>query len=162
MNNRERKIFEEINSFLGIETKDDVQLSYLGSEHVSGYIENKFKLSISDSPYFDPIVTSFNKTHKSNSINDVAFIVNFKREMVNRGVPCSDVENSIDKIKSIIDGIDKEFGSKHRRDAGFNSNMEDIKNVSQPIQPKDLEVISPRPGHTMKSNIKGRIPDSSN
>lgn len=162
MNLQEQKIFEEVNSFFGVKTEKKNQRLYMGSEHVSGYIEDQFKLKMNSSDYFDPVVTAFNKTHKSKSLTDPGFKVNLKQEMVNRGVPSLDIEKSMDVVDKINDKLEKEFDISKRKDAGSNPNMNDLVSVSQPPQDIEFESVKPRKGHTMKSNISGKIPDKTN
>lgn len=159
MNSQETKIFEEVNSFFGLETDKKVQRVYMGSEHVSGYIEDQFKLKMSKSDYFDPIITAFNKTHKSKSLEDPGFIVNLRQEMANRGVPSIEIGKAIDTVDKIINKMNEEFDITKRKDAGLNTNMKELKKVSQPEQDMEFELVKPRSGHTMKSNISGKIPD---
>lgn len=159
MNSQEKRIFEEVSSFFGLETDKKVQRMYMGSEHVSGYIEDQFKLKMSKSDYFDPIVTAFNKTHKSKSLEDVGFIINLRQEMINRGVPDIEISKAVDLVDQIKDKMDNEFDITKRKDAGLNAKMKDLKKVSQPEQNMNFELVKPRKGHTMKSNISGKIPD---
>jgi hypothetical protein len=159
MNQQEQSIFEEVSSFFGIKPNRKNQRLYLGAEHVKGYIEDNFKLKLSNSDHYDSVISAFNKTHKSMFLDDPDFEITLRKEMEARGIPKLEIERSVDTIDKLLDKVDKEFKVAQRKDAGVNPKISELNKVSKPEQNMEFEVVKPRKGHTMKSNISGIIPD---
>jgi len=160
MNSQDQSIVEEIRSYLGLDAHDrkDEQRLALGSQHIREYIDDAFRLKVGKLSHFDSIVTAFSKTHHSMYIDDPAFVTTFKKEMTARGLPKPQIEEALDAVDTVLDKIVKEFGSKQEKDGGIHPNFDGIKEVSQPGQPDNGELLKPRDGHSQKNNIESDLP----
>jgi hypothetical protein len=91
-------------------------------------------------------------------LDDPAFAVTFMKEMTGRAVPKPEIEDALKFADDVLDKASKEFDSSSVKDTGWNPNLEDIKEVSQPEQNIEFETVKPRKGHEQKSNIESDMP----
>lgn len=160
MNTQDRKIVEEIRTYLGLDAhdRDDEQRLALGTQHVRSYIDDMFGLKAAKMDHHDAVLTAFVKTHHNMYLDDPAFATTFKKEMTARGIPKPEIEKALDEADKVLDLVYKEFGSKQEKDGGIHPKWNDIVEISQPGQPDNAELIKPRDGHSQKSNIKSDLP----
>lgn len=160
MKNNEKQIIEGVRSFLGLDHHDHDKINRLdlGGQHVQSHISELFKLKAASLIHHDTIVSAFNKTQHNMYLDDPAFAVTFMKEMTGRAVPKPEIMAALKFADDVLDKAAKEFDSSSTKDAGWNQNLEDIKEVSQPEQNTEFETVKQRKGHEQKSNITSDMP----
>ena len=160
MKKNETTIIEGVRSFLGLDHHDYSKINKLdlGGQHVQSHISELFKLKAAELINHDSIISAFNKTQNNMYLDDPYFAITFIKEMTGRAIPKPEINEALKFADEVLDKATKEFDSSSSKDAGWNPNMEDIKEVSQPEQSTEFETVKPRKGHEQKSNIKSDMP----
>lgn len=158
MHDQDHTIVEEIRSYLGLDPQQNkaAQRLDLGSEHIRSYIEDAYRLKAAKFPHHDAIVTAFTKTHHHMYIDDPGFFTTFKKEMTGRAMPKPEIDDALDAVDTVLDKVVKEFGSPQAKDGGIHPKWEGIRDVSQPEQPDDGEILKGEYGQD--TNIKSDMP----
>ena len=178
LNEQEQLLVEAVKSYL----QQDVQLGLAahekdpfvkdsqderGLEHLHNNINDLFAVKSAELDHTDAIRQAFNKVHSYKYLDDPSFATAMEKELVAQAVPAVERQKALDFIPKIIDEVssDDEWAEK---DSGFNPNLEEIEEVSQPeVSGGEFEIID-KDGYNdgnvdfeMGDASMGHTPDSS-
>jgi len=141
MNADEQLLVEAIKSMLHQDAhlglSDDsvkMQPHERGFEYLHEEILDMFAIKAAELLHTESVVSAFNKTHNYKYIDDWTFMPAFIQEMVSRGVPQNERMKANKYVIDIIEQLQEENENWSERDAGFDSNLEEVRKVSQPRQ----------------------------
>lgn len=110
-----------------------------GFEYLHNHIDELFQVRAAELDHSDSVCRAFKKVHNYKYIDDTTFRDAMEKEMTAEGVP-AEVRA---KSHKIVEKILKEQGDSkdwNEKDSGF-VDLQDIKDVSQPEQDTDLEIL---------------------
>lgn len=141
MNTNEQLLAEAIKSMLHQDAHlglpDDnfkMQPHERGFEYLHEEILDMFAIKAAELLHTESVVSAFNKTHNYKYIDDWTFMPAFIQEMVSRGVPQNERIKANKYVIDIIEQLQEENENWSERDAGFDTNLDEIRKVSQPKQ----------------------------
>jgi hypothetical protein len=136
---KDRQILEAINNMLDAEPqlglsfhKKDEAAQENTFSYLHEHINDSFATKAADLIHADSVTQAFRKLHSIKYIDDTSFAQAFERDMVALGVPRLERDKALTFLEQVIASMkaDDKFGAE--RDAGFNPNLSDIKDLSQP------------------------------
>lgn len=147
LDKNEKMLLEAIDSMLQQDAKlglamhdqehQDLGSTERGFEYLHGQIDEMFELKSADLTYADSVNQAFRKVHNYKYLDDPSFKTAMKKEMVAQAVPAEEREKALEFIPDIINELKEDQSEWAEKDAGFNPNMQEIMDASQPEQ--DLE-----------------------
>ena len=111
-----------------------------GYEYLHNQIDEMFHLKAAELTCSEGVCQAFTKVHSYKYIDDPSFAVAMKKEMVAQGIPKEDREKALAIVPQIIEEVEVEQSEWAEKDAGFNPNMREIREASQPEQPLDFNI----------------------
>lgn len=120
--------------------KEDEYQAERGLEYLHGNINEMFRLKAAELDHSDAVNQAFNKVHSYKYVDDPTFSTAFEKELVAQAVPANERAEAAIFISKIIDELKEDNEEWAEKDFGFNPNIEELKNISQPEQPLDFEV----------------------
>lgn len=139
LNQEEKALLEALNHLLkdgdelGLSHHkvDELDVSERGFEYLHNNIDDSFAVKAAELLHADSVTKAFHSVHSYKYIDDPSFCDAFRKEMTGMAVPAQEREKACKFIDDIIEDLGgmNEFAEK---DAGFNPNMQEIKDVSQP------------------------------
>jgi len=163
LNKKEKVLLEAVQNMLqqdvmlGLsihKNKEDVE--YLSAERGYEYLHNQidemFALKAAELVHVEGVCQAFHKVHSYKYLDDPSFKTAMEKEMVAQGIPSEDRVKAVAWIPQIIKELREEQSEWAEKDTGFNPQMEEIKEMSQPEQPMDFD-IEEVDGWSMKPNI---------
>jgi len=94
-------------------------------------IEQHYRLSTINLTHHDSICSAFNKIHSHKYLDDPGFALSMRKEMTARGIPLEEQVSALAAVETVRSKFIQETGEK---DAGWNPDLDSIKDVSQPKQ----------------------------
>jgi len=160
LNQNERALLEALQSMfkqddeLGLAHHDDKKADEAerGFEYLHNNIDDSFTVKAADLIHADSVIKAFHSVHSYKFIDDPTFLDAFKKEMTAMAVPAAEMAKADKFLMEILDDLrsEEDFAEK---DAGFNPELEEIRDISQPL-PSDEEFdIIDKDGY-MDSNIE--------
>lgn len=149
LNKDEKLLLEAIDGMLqdsvklGLSIHDDPDEANKsrGYEYLHGQIDDMFALKASELTFHENVCSAFSKVHCYKYIDDPSFVESMEKEMTATGVPAEERSKACEFVPSIINELKKEQADWAEKDAGFNPNLEEIKETSQPEQPMDFDIV---------------------
>lgn len=153
LNNKQKTFLEAFNIYLNQDAKlglkgndkDDLndQKRVNGPEYARNDIYSKYreKLLKANIVYVDPIMRAFNSAHNYRHFGTPAFISAMERELKAQPVPSSEVEKALDLADKLSEELKNSRDGWAEQDAGLFSDMEGVKEVSQPEQASEFDII---------------------
>lgn len=154
LNKRQKTFLEALKLYLGQDSKlglkghDNNKLNDLekvnGLEFLHNDIYQQFrdKVQSSNLIYVGPIMQAFNKVHSYKYLDSESFADAMKKELTAQGVVSSEIAKAVDILEKLVEDYrNKNGGSWAEKDAGLNANMDEIKEVSQPEQASEFDII---------------------
>lgn len=123
-----------------------------GYEYLHNQIDEMFALKAAELKHANSVCQAFKKVHNYKYLDDPAFPTAMEKEMVAQAVPAEERAKAIDFVPSIIKELKDDQKEWAEKDFGFNPNMEEIIDVSQPEQPLDF-AIEEVEDWSMESNV---------
>jgi hypothetical protein len=166
----ERLVLEAIDTMLQHDAKlglaihnvDEFESAERGYEYLHGQIDEMFAVKAAEFTHTNGICQAFKKVHNYKYLDDPAFPVAMKKEMVAQAIPAEERSKALDIIPKIIKELKSEQKEWAEKDS-FNPNLDEI--MEAPEQPLDFK-IHEIDGWPTKSNVTwekgnaspGRIP----
>lgn len=145
LNKTERTLLENIKSMLkddtrlGLSDKDEEKdEAERGFEYLHNHIDDMFHVKAAELQHFGSITAAFAKVHDYKYIDDPEFETALSRDMTAQGVPADERQKAIDAVRAIIKEL-REESEWAEKDSGFNPDLDEIEDVSQPEQPLDFD-----------------------
>lgn len=153
LNKKQKTFLEALRSYLdsdeklGLRDTENNKLNDLekvnGLEYSHNDIYSKYKKMLEDNNivYMGPILQAFNKVHSYKYFNNPSFTTAMEKELQAQGVHSSEIGLAlklVDELYEKLKGSDIQWAEK---DAGLFKNMQELKDVSQPEQASDFEII---------------------
>jgi len=111
-----------------------------GYEYLHNQIDEMFHLKAAEFTYSEGVCAAFTKVHSYKWIDDPSFTTAMKKEMTAQGIPKEEREKALAIVPKIMEEIEIEQNEWTEKDAGFNPNMREIRETSQPEQPLDFNI----------------------
>ena len=130
-----------------------------GFEHLHNNINDLFALKSAELDHADAVRQAFIKVHSYKYLDDPSFSTAMEKEMVAQAVPAAERSKALEFIPKIIDEVssDDEWAEK---DSGFNPNLDEIEDVSQPEVPGGEFDIIDKDGYN-DNNVDFEMGDAS-
>jgi hypothetical protein len=126
---------------------DDVAHDVEETSHQSQFrwegIDDAFKLKAAGSPYEDALTSAFFQTHTYKYLDNPTFKLSFERELRQRAVPTSEMNDALGHVDSLIADLQKNPGEL---DAGWNSDMEGLVDLTSNADNRDAKPLDPHTG----------------
>lgn len=127
---------------LGLKIHDDEHASIeRGYEYLHNQIDEMFAIKTAELVHSDSIRRAFTRIHNYKYIDDPSFIITMDKEMVGQAVPAAERQKAVEIITSVIEELKSDQTAWAEKDFGFNQNLDEIKEISQPEQPSDFEIL---------------------
>lgn len=94
-------------------------------------VEQAYRLEVFNLNHFDDIASAFSKIHSHKYLDDPKFPLALQKELSARGVPLDETDKALKAIETLKNKLLKKQGEK---DAGFNPDLDEIIDISQPQQ----------------------------
>ncbi len=143
-NNNEQLLVEAVKSFLddhaslGLKPDDkadnDNNPKMRGFEYLHGQIDELFAHKAAELTHYTGICAAFTKIHNYKYLDDSSFCEAMNKEMTAQGIPADERKKALDFIPKIIKELQEEKSAWSEQDFGFNQNLDEIIDVSQPKQ----------------------------
>lgn len=138
-----------------------------GLEHLHNNINDLFALKSAELDHADAVRQAFGKVHSYKYLDDPSFPTAMEKEMVAQAVPADERQKAIGFISKIIDEVSSE-DEWAEKDSGFNPNLDEIEDISQPeVSGGEFKIID-KDGYNdgnvdfdMGDASMGHTPDSS-
>lgn len=154
LNNDEKALLEAIKGMfqrgdnLGLKFHDDADGKELhdklaaerGLEYLHNYIDEMFANKAANMTYADAVTASFHKVHAYKYLDDPSFITALEKELVAQAIPANERAKAKSIIADIIEDL-KEGDDWNEKDISYNSNLDEVINVSKPEQDLDFEIL---------------------
>jgi len=138
-----------------------------GFQHLHSNINDLFAVKSADLDHADAVRQAFTKVHSYKYLDDPSFPTAMEKEMVAQAVPANERQKALGFIPKIIDEVSAD-SAWAEKDSGFNPNLDEIEDVSQPEVPGGEFEIIDKEGYNegnvdfdMGDASMGRTPDSS-
>jgi hypothetical protein len=179
LNENEQLLVEAINSYLqqddklGLAHHDKDPYNQMfkderGLEYMHNNINDMFHLKSAELSHTEALNQSFGKVHSYKYLDDPTFKTAMTKEMVAQGVPAVIRDKALKIVDGIIEELSEDASEWAEKDSGFNPNMDDIVDVSNPDTSGGEFEIQDDDGYNdanVESEIgdasMGRMPDSS-
>lgn len=153
LNKKQMTFLEAFDTYLNQDTKlglkgndkDDLNdqervngLEYARNEVYSKFRDKLFKANI---VYVDLIMRAFNSAHNYRHFGTPAFLSAMERELKAQPIPSSEAEKALDMAEKLSDELKKSSDGMIEQDAGLFSDMEGVKEVTQPEQASEFDII---------------------
>ena len=151
LNKKQKTFLEALDTYLnqdaelGLKShdKDDLndQESVGGFEYARNDVYSKYrdKLLKANIVYIGPIMRAFNSAHNIRIFGSPTFLSAMERELKAQPIASSEVEKALDLAEKLSEELKKSDWAQ--QDAGLNSDMDGIKEVSQPEQASEFDII---------------------
>mgnify|MGYP003145444301 CR=1 FL=1 len=106
-------------------------------------IDDAFKLKVAGETHEDAMTSAFFQTHNYKYIDNDTFKLSFERELRQRAVPDKAVESALGHIDSLVDELSSDPGEQ---DSGWNTNLEDMVDVTTNADSRKDEYTEPFAG----------------
>lgn len=150
LNKAEKQLCEAVDSMLqhdaklGLKIHDqtDQQLGKAerGLEYLHGQIDEMFALKAAELTHAESVCQAFHKAHNYKYLDDPTFKTAMEKEMVAQAVPAEERKQAISFIPSILSELRNEQEKWAEKDAGMSPVLDEIRDISQPEQPLELEI----------------------
>jgi hypothetical protein len=116
--------------------KDEADEAERGYEYLHNNIDDSFAVKAAELVHADSVIKAFHSIHSYKYIDDVSFREAFQKELTGMAVPAVEREKAMKFLDDVIEDLrgGHEFAEK---DAGFNPNLDEIRDVSQPVDMDD-------------------------
>jgi hypothetical protein len=131
-----------------------------GYEYLHGQIDEMFALKAAELTHAESICQAFHKVHNYKYLDDPSFKTAMQKEMVAQAVPAEERAKAIGFVPAIISELKEDQAEWAEKDMGFNPNLDEIKEMSQPEQPLDFSIEEVE-GWPTKSNVEWDEGDAS-
>jgi hypothetical protein len=111
-------------------------LEYNRNDVYSKYRDRLLKANII---FIGPIMRAFNSAHNIRIFGSPTFLSAMERELKAQPIASSEVEKALDLADKLAEELKK--SKDQMQDSGLNSDMESIKEVSQPEQASEFDII---------------------
>lgn len=111
-----------------------------GYEYLHNQIDEMFHLKAAGFTHSEGVCAAFKKVHSYKWIDDPSFATAMKKEMTAQGIPKEEREKALALVPKIMEEVETEQSEWAEKDAGFNPNMREIREASQPEQPLDFSI----------------------
>lgn len=152
---------EDVRLGLSIHDKDPYNKEFdaeRGYQHLHGHIQDLFHVKAAELTHSDGVCQAFTKVHGYKYIDDTTFKTAMQKEMVAQGIPEADREKALDIVDKIIDTLKNDEISAEK-DSGFNPNLDEVIEASQPEQPNEFN-IEDDDGY-MEGNVMSKVGEAS-
>lgn len=148
LNKSERTLVEALDTLLqhdaqlglSIHSDDEVGKAERGYEYLHGQIDEMFAVKAAELTHAESVCQAFRKVHNYKYLDDPTFKTAMEKEMVAQAVPAEERNKAAEFIPSIITELATEQSEWAEKDAGFNPNLDEIIEASQPEQPTDFNI----------------------
>jgi len=123
---------------LSIHTDEKTKDSERGTEHIHNTINDMFAVKTASFTYADAIRSAFTKVHSYKYVDDPGFKTALKKEFTAMGIPKDECEKALDTVDKVQTELNDD--NYHEKDYGFNPNMDEINDVSQPEVDMDFNI----------------------
>ena len=151
LNKKQKTFLEALDTYLN----QDAQLGLKGFEkdklndleRVDGleynrndvYAKYRDKLLKANIVYIGPIMRAFNSAHNIRIFGSPTFLSAMERELKAQPIASSEVEKALDLAEKLAEELKK--SDRAEQDSGLNPDMDGIKDVSQPEQASEFDII---------------------
>lgn len=111
-----------------------------GLEYLHGQIDEMFALKAAELVHADGVCQAFRKVHNYKYLDDPSFKTAMLKEMVAQAIPATERDQALDFLPTIISELKEDKQSWAEKDFGFNPELDEIKEASQPEQPLDFGI----------------------
>jgi hypothetical protein len=125
----------EKNKLNDLESVDS--LEYNRNDVYAKYRDRLLKANII---FIGPIMRAFNSAHNIRIFGSPTFLSAMERELKAQPIASSEVEKALDLADKLSEEL-KKSKDQNEQDSGLNSDMEGIKDVSQPEQASEFDII---------------------
>lgn len=129
---------------LGLEIHDEVDETAHHSQFRWSNLSDSFRLKAIDSPFYDSLCAAFTKVHDHKYIDHPTFKLAMDNEMRSMGVPTHAREDGLGYVDALIKDLSEEMPSE--RDAGWNPDMEGLRDVTSYADKRDAKTSEPHTG----------------
>lgn len=123
-----------------------------GYEYLHNQIDEMFALKAAELHHANSVCQAFKKVHNYKYLDDPSFSTAMEKEMVAQAVPAEERAKAASFVPSIIKELKDDQAEWAEKDFGFNPQMDQIIDVSQPEQPTEL-TIEDVDDWSMESNV---------
>lgn len=144
MDPNEKLLVEAVESFLSGQAKlglkpdekadNDNDPKARGPEYLHGQIDEMFAHKAAELTHHTGVCAAFSKVHNYKYLDDSTFSEAMDKEMTAQGIPAAERKTALEFIPSIIKELAEESEQWCEKDFGFNQNLDEIIEVSQPKQ----------------------------
>ena len=106
-------------------------------------IDDAFKLKVAGDPHEDAMTSAFFQTHNYKYLDNATFRLSFERELRQRAVPNKAVESALGHVDALVKELSTNPGEQ---DSGWNSNIEDLIDVTTNADSRKAEYTEPYSG----------------
>lgn len=137
MNKKEKTLTEAVETFLqhkaqlGLQEPDWEEESHT-FQFMHEQINDLYRLKTSDTTHHTGICAAFRKVHDYKYVTDPTFREALHKELTAQAVPAEELEKALDMVNTVIEEIKEENKNWNEKDAGFNPNLDEIIEVSNP------------------------------
>ena len=133
--------------------KDDGALEVeRGFEYLHNNIDDSFTVKAADLKHADSVIKAFHSIHSYKYIDDASFMPAFVKELTAMAVPADEQAKAEKMVINILDDLETGDGFAEK-DAGFNPDMDEIRDISQPEGVDDEFEIIDKDGY-MDANLE--------
>ena len=139
LNQNEQALLEALESMLKQDDElglahhkaDEALETERGFEYLHNNIDDSFTVKAADLKHADSVIKAFHSVHSYKYIDDASFMPAFMKELTAMAVPADEQAKAEKMVMDVLDDLEKgdAFAEK---DAGFNPDMDEIKDISQP------------------------------
>lgn len=148
LNQNEKALLEALDGLLkqddvlGLSAHDneDSDEAERGYEYLHNNIDDSFAVKAADLHHADSVIKAFHSVHSYKYVDDPSFMTAMRKEMTALAVPAKEMEQAEKMLMDVVDDLRKgdNFAEK---DAGFNPDLEEIRDISQPTSDDEFEII---------------------
>jgi hypothetical protein len=153
LNKKQKTFLEALDIYLnqdaqlGLKGHDKDDLNDLervnGLEFIHNDIYSKYRDKLFNAKliYIGPILQAFNKAHSYKNFGSTTFNSAMEKELTAQAIDSSEIAKALDLADKLLEELRDGRDAWAEQDSGLNSDMDGIKEVSQPEQASEFDII---------------------